>query len=189
MSNETRFAREPRDDDRTETQQSQWGPVMGHGPSRRELLGGLGSVLTVGLTGCLDSTGEPDYERGTVELPAAAEPRTPAELSVATQQATVDPNGAVAPIRTVELVDHAFVFESGYLGATVQGTVVNRASSRIDSCEVRVRVYNGDGQLLDRYLDRVSGLDGGQSWRFTVIVLEAPGDIGHYDITSLGSPA
>jgi len=161
---------------------------MGRRPSRRQLLGGVGSVLTVGLAGCTDGTGGPDYERGTVELPADAEPRTPTELSVATQQATTEPNDAVAPTSPVDLVDHAFVYESGYLGATVQGTVVNRAGSRVDSCEVRVRVYNGDDQLLGQYLDRVSGLDGGRSWRFTVIVLEAPGDIGHYDITVLGTP-
>ncbi|MFD1642753.1 FxLYD domain-containing protein [Halohasta litorea] len=157
-------------------------------PSRRQLLGGVGSVLTVGLTGCTDGSGGPDYEREAVELPAAAEPRTTAELSVATQQATTEPNDAVAPTSAVDLTDHAFVFESGYLGATVQGTVVNRAGSRIDSCEVRVRVYNGDDQLLGRYLDRVGGLDSGRSWRFTVIVLEAPGDIAYYDITALGTP-
>ncbi|WP_253738294.1 FxLYD domain-containing protein [Halohasta salina] len=162
---------------------------MDRKPSRRRLLGGVGGVLTVGLAGCTDDSGGRDYERGTVELPADAEPRTPAELSVATQQATTDPSDAVAPTSAVDLVDHAFVFESGYLGATVQGTVVNRAGSRIDRCEVRVRVYNGDEQLLGRYLDRVGGLDGGRSWRFTVIVLEAPGDIAAYDITVLGTPA
>jgi hypothetical protein len=162
--------------------------MMGPRPSRRQLLGGVGSVLTVGLAGCTNGGGGPDYERGSVKLPANVEPRTTAELSVATQQATTEPNDAVAPTSAVDLVDHGFVFESGYLGATVQGTVVNRASSRIGSCEVRVRVYNGDDQLLGQYLDRVGGLDGGQSWRFTVIVLEAPADIGSYDITVLGTP-
>ncbi|MFO7834014.1 MAG: FxLYD domain-containing protein [Halohasta sp.] len=163
--------------------------VRGRRPSRRQLLGSVGSGLAVALAGCTDGTGGPDYERGTVEIPADAEPRTTAERSVATQQATTEPNDAVAPTSAVDLVDHAFVFESGALGATVQGTVVNRAGSRIGSCEVRVRVYNAAEQLLGRYLDRVGGLDGGRSWRFTVIVLEAPGDLAHYDITALGTPA
>jgi len=162
--------------------------VTGRRASRRRLLGGVGGVLAVGLAGCTDGSGGPEFERGTVELPADAEPRTTAELSVATQQATTEPSNAVAPASAVDLVDHAFVFESGYLGATVQGTVVNRAESRIDSCEVRVRVYNGDSQLLGQYVDRADGLDGGRSWRFTVIVLETPADIGYYDIAVLGTP-
>ena len=95
----------------------------------------------------------------------------------------------MAPTSAVDLVDHAFVFEAGALGATVQGTGVNRADSRIDSCEVRVRVYNGDEQLLGQYLDCVGGLDGGRSWRFAVVVLEAPSDIAAYDMTVLGTPA
>ena len=157
--------------------------------SRRQLLGVTGSALTVGGAGCTGDSGGPRYERRTVALPDDAEPRTTAETTAATQQATTSSNDAVVPTTAVELGDHAFVYESGYLGATVQGTVVNRASSRIDSCEVRVRVYNGDEQLLGRYLDRVSELDGGRSWRFTVIVLEAPADIGSYEIAVLGTPA
>ena len=140
------------------------------------------------MTGCIGDSSGPNYERRTVDIPADVEPRTPAERSVATHQATTEPSNAVAPTTDIDLTDHRFVFESGYLGATVQGTVVNRSGSRIDSCEVRVRVYNGDEQLLGRYLDRVGGLDGGRSWRFTVIVLEAPADIGSYDITVLGTP-
>ncbi len=188
MPNEERFVRTTgTEGTQTEPRQSRRRPMTSPRPSRRQLLGGVGSVLTVGLAGCTDGGG-PEYERGTVEIPADAEPRTTAELAVATQQATTEAGDAVVPTSAVDLVDHAFVFESGYLGATVQGTVVNQTSSRIDSCEVRVRVYNGDDQLLGRYLDRVGGLDGGQSWRFTVIVLEAPGDIAAYDITALGTP-
>jgi len=163
--------------------------MMDRRPSRRRLLGGIGSVLTVGLAGCTDNSGGADYERGTVEIPADAEPRTTAELSVATQQATTEPSDAVVPTSDVDLTDHAFVYEPGYLGATVQGTVVNRASSRIGGCEVRVRVYNGEEQLLGRYLDTVSELDGGQTWSFTAIILEAPGDIAAYDIAALATPA
>lgn len=162
---------------------------MPEGRSRREALGALGSLIAGGLAGCVGDSSRPRYERRPIDVPADAEPRTPAEATAAAQQATTDSSSAVVPTTAVYLVDHAFVFESGYLGATVQGTVVNRANSRIDSCEVRVRVYNGDSQLLGQYVDRADGLDGGRSWRFTVIVLEAPADIGSYEITVLGTPA
>ena len=161
---------------------------MSDGRSRRAVLAGAGSLLAGGLAGCLDDGNQPQYERRTIEVPAAAEPRTPAEATAAAQQATTASSSAVVPTTTVELTDHAFVFESGYLGATVQGTVRNRAESRIEGCEVRVRVYDRGDRLLGYYFDRVEGLGAGRSWTFTVIVLESPADLGAYEIAVLGTP-
>jgi len=161
---------------------------MPDGRSRRDVLAATGSLITVGIAGCVDNSSRPRYERRTIEVPAAAEPRTPAETTAAAQQATTDSSSAVAPTTAVDLTDHAFVFEPGYLGATVQGTVRNRAESRIGGCEVRVRVYDGEGRLLGHYFDRVSGLGAGTAWQFTVIVLESPGDLAAYEIAALAIP-
>ena len=152
------------------------------------MLGAIGGALTAGIAGCLGDSGGPSYERRTIDVPEDAEPRTPTELIAASQQATTESNTAVGPTSAVDLTDHAFVFEPGYLGATVQGTVRNRAESRIDDCEVRVRVYDGDGRLLGHYFDRAEGLGAGTAWGFTVILLESPADLAAYEIAVLGVP-
>jgi len=142
----------------------------------------------MGVAGCAETTTRPTYERRTVDVPADAEPRTPTEATAAAQQASSTSTNAVAAIDGVELIGHGFVFESGYLGATVQGAVENRTGGRIDIAEVRVRVYNANDQLLGQYLDRVADLDGGETWGFTVILLESPDTIAAYDIAALGTP-
>ena len=161
---------------------------MPEGRSRREALGALGSLIAGGLAGCVGDSSRPRYERRPIDVPADAEPRTPAEATAAAQQATTDSSSAVVPTTAVYLVDHAFVFESGTLGATVQGTVRNRAESRTEDCEVRVRVYDPQDRLLGHYFDRVEGLGAGRSWGFTAIVLESPGDLGAYEIAVLAIP-
>lgn len=157
-------------------------------PSRRRLLGAVGTLLTVGVAGCTGGPSQPTYERRTVDVPEDAEPRTPAELSVATQLALTETSDAVAPLDVLDITAHEFVFESGYLGATVQGTVENHSQSRVDTAEVRVRVYNDADRLLGQYLARVSALDAGEEWSFTAIVLQSPSAIAAYDIAVLGTP-
>jgi hypothetical protein len=156
--------------------------------SRRRLLGAVGTLLTVGVAGCASGNSQPTYERTTVDVPDDAEPRSPAEATAAAQQATTEVTDGVAPIDAVDLTGHEFVYESGYLGATVQGTVENRSDSRLDIAEVRVRVYDADDRLLGQYVDRVADLDGGEAWSLTVILLESPADIAAYDIVALGTP-
>lgn len=160
----------------------------GSRPSRRRLLGAVGTVLTVGVAGCTSGPSRPTYDRRTVEPPADAEPRTAAETTAAALQATTETSDAVVPVEAVTLTDHAFVFESGYLGATVQGTVRNDAESQVGIAEVRVRVYNDADQLLGQYVDTGSDLAGGKEWSFTVLLLESPSDIAAYEITALGTP-
>lgn len=155
---------------------------------RRAVLAAAGSLITGGVAGCLDEGSRPRYDRRSIDVPAAAEPRTPAEATAAAQQATTDSSSAVAPTAAVDLADHAFVFESGSLGATVQGTVRNRAESPSEGCEVRVRVYDRGDRLLGYYFDRVEGLGAGQCWQFTAIVLESPADLGAYEIAVLAIP-
>lgn len=157
-------------------------------PSRRRVLGAVGTALTLGVTGCADTASRPTYERNAVDVPDDAESRTPPEAMAAAQQAITEVSDAVAPIDAVDLTDHEFVFESGFLGATVQGTVENRADSRIDLAEVRVRVFNDADQVLGQYVDRIADLDGGETWIFTAILLESPSDIAAYDIAALGTP-
>jgi hypothetical protein len=156
-------------------------------PSRRGVLGAIGATLTVGIAGCTGG-GEPTYERRAVEPPADAEPRTPTELTAAAQLATTETNEGVIETDTIDLTGHEFVFEPGYLGSTVQGTVVNRDSDRIELVEIRVRVYDTNGRLLGRYVDSAADLDAGETWSFTAIILESPGDISAYDIAALGTP-
>lgn len=156
-------------------------------PTRRGVLGAIGGSLAVGVAGCVGDSG-PEYERRTIDVPADAEPRTPTELIAASQQATTESDTAVGPTAAVDLTDHEFVYEPGYLGATVQGTVVNRTDNRIDSCEVRVRVYDDAGRLLGYYFDHVEGLGAGTAWAFTAIVLESPADLASYEIAVLGVP-
>lgn len=170
-------------------QQSRGRDLMVRGSQRRrQLLGAIGSGFILGVAGCAKTTTRPAYERRTVDVPADAEPRTPREATAAATQAITTGNNAVAPIDGIDVTDHEFVFESGYLGATVQGAVENRTGGRIDIAEVRVRVYNANDQLLGQYLDRVADLDGGETWGFTVILLESPADIAAYDIAALGTP-
>ncbi|MFW6321237.1 MAG: FxLYD domain-containing protein [Halohasta sp.] len=157
-------------------------------PTRRRLLGAVGTALTLGAAGCLGGDPSPRYERRDVEAPADAEARSPAELSAAAAVATTETNPEVAPIDTVDLVSHEFVYESGYRGSTVQGTIENTGPSRLDLGEVRVRVYDTEDRLRGQYVDTVGDLDAGDEWRFVVILLESPSAIGSYGIAALGMP-
>lgn len=157
--------------------------------SRRRFLA-IGGGTTAALAGCLGSgsTAEPDYESGDVPDDVDGEERTTEETTAAEAVAEVTPRDDLAPLDGLSIIDHEFVFESGYTGSTVQGTVENTSSERVRAAEVRVRVYNADGEVLGLYLDSVGDLDGGAEWSFQVILLESPADIADYDIAVVGLP-
>ncbi|WP_246998576.1 FxLYD domain-containing protein [Halosolutus gelatinilyticus] len=160
--------------------------------SRRRVLASVGAGIAA-VAGCLDDGGfggEPTYEDGSVgEVNASnATNRSETEMAAAEAVAQREPNTSVTPLDPLSLVDHRFVVEDGYLGSTVQGTVENTGSDRIEIVEVRVRVYDETGSQLGRYLASTGDLDGGSSWAFQVVVLKPPGDIADYDIAVLGTP-
>lgn len=158
--------------------------------SRRAVITTVGTATIASLAGCsgADIGNEPEYEAGEVgEI--GGESRTPVEMSAAADAAEVESTDGVTPIDSLDIVDHEFVFEGGYLGSTVQGTVTNDGSDRIELAEVRVRVYNDDGSQIGQYFDTTGDLAGGDSWSFLVILLKPPADIADYDIAVLGTPA
>lgn len=157
--------------------------------TRRRVLASLGAGTGLVLAGCgAFSAGGPNYEAGDVGN-VSGENRTAEEMATARALAETDANDAVTPLDPLEIRDHEFVHEDGYLGSTVQGTVTNTGDDRIEIVEVRVRVYDGDGNVLDRYLDTTGDLEGGDTWAFQVIVLEAPDDVADYEIAALGTPS
>lgn len=157
--------------------------------NRRRFLASVGAGAAVVGAGCSGLTSsEPTYEDGNVSN-VEGSPRNVTEMSTAQALAEQQVSDAVTPLETLALVEHEFVFEDGYLGSTVQGIVENTGDERVEIVEVRVRVYDADGTLLDRYLDRTGDLEGGTSWAFQVVLLESPGDIANYEITVLGTPA
>lgn len=162
--------------------------------SRRRVLTSLGTGIAIAAAGCLGSDGlggQPTYEEGTVSGINASNVsnRSASQMSTAAALAQRQPSSAVTPLEPLELVDHEFVVEDGYLGSTIQGTVANTGTDRIQTVEVRTRVYDDAGDLLGRYLASTGDLNGGSSWAFQVIVLEAPSDVASYDITVLGTPS
>ncbi|GAB7018505.1 FxLYD domain-containing protein [Halostagnicola bangensis] len=159
-------------------------------PSRRTVLTAGGTVTAAILAGCngIDIGDEPDYEAGDVG-DIDGEERTAEEMTAAEGVAEQEVTGGVTPLEGIALADHEFVLEDGYLGSTVQGTVENTGSDRIELVEVRVRVYDETGTQIDRYLDTTGDLSSGSEWEFQVVILEAPEDIADYDIVVLGTPA
>lgn len=159
--------------------------------SRRRVLAALGIGAATALAGCTDGgvgiDGEPRYEDGTVGNTTGGN-RSAAEMATAKSLAEQETNQGVTPLDVLTLADHEFVLEDGYLGPTVQGTVENTGSDRIKFAEVRVRVYNDDGDQIGRYLTSTGDLDGNTRWEFQVILLESPADIDGYDITTVGTP-
>ncbi|ADB59503.1 hypothetical protein Htur_0605 [Haloterrigena turkmenica DSM 5511] len=162
--------------------------------SRRRLLAAVGAGVSAAVAGCTGSGGlggEPSYEDGNgVEINASnVSNRTTSEMSTAAALANQQPSQSVTPLDPLSVTDHQFVVEGGYLGSTVQGTVENTGSDRIQIVEVRTRIYDDAGNLLGRYLATTGDLDGGETWEFQVIVLEAPSDVAAYDIAVLGTPS
>ena len=156
---------------------------------RRRFLTLLGTGAAVALAGCGSADSQPRYEEGEADPPGDAEERTPEEMTAAQGLADQNARQDAAPLDSLSLVEHEFVFEGGIQGSTVQGTVENESEDRVELAEARVRVYNEDGAMLGRYLDSVGDLDGGESWDFGVILLESPADIAEYDISIVGLAA
>ncbi|WP_226481316.1 FxLYD domain-containing protein [Natrinema amylolyticum] len=162
--------------------------------SRRRVLASLGAGIATAAAGCLGGDGlggQPNYEEGNVGSVNASNvsSRNASQMSTAAALAQQQPSNSVTPLDPLELIDHEFVVEDGYLGSTIQGSVANTGSDRIQIVEVRTRVYNGAGNLLGRYLASTGDLSGGSTWEFQVIVLESPSDVASYDITVLGTPS
>lgn len=158
--------------------------------NRRGVLVSLGAGVATALAGCTRvGTGSgPTYEDGDVG-DVDGENRTAEEMAVAEALAQRAASDQVTSLEPLELRDHEFVVADGYVGASVRGTVENTGEDRVETVEVRVRVYDGAGNQLGRYLASTGDLAGEGTWRFTVIVLEAPGGVGHYDVAVLGTPS
>ncbi|TMT85695.1 hypothetical protein E2L06_03435 [Haloterrigena sp. H1] len=162
--------------------------------SRRRVLATLGTGIAAAAAGCLGSSslgGQPTYEEGTVSGINASNVsnRSATQLSAAAALSQQQPSNSVTPLDPLSLRDHEFVVESGYLGSTIQGTVENTGSNRIQTVEVRTRVYDDAGTMLGRYLASTGDLNAGLSWEFQVIVLESPSAVASYDIAVLGTPS
>jgi hypothetical protein len=165
--------------------------------NRRTVLASLGGGVAISLTGCVgdvdvaDDVGlgssDPDYESGTVD--ADGEERTDEELAVAEQHAEREIDEDVTPRDGLVVADHEFVLEDDFRGPTVQGTVENGRDDRIETAEVRVRVYDDEGRRIGHALASTIDLDAGSEWEFEVILLESPADVAEYDIAVLGTPS
>ncbi|MXV63618.1 hypothetical protein GS429_16440 [Natronorubrum sp. JWXQ-INN-674] len=159
--------------------------------SRRRVLAALGAGTGTALAGCTGDgasiDGDPEYESGDVGEIDGDE-RSPEQMTAAQSLAEQEINEGVTPLDVISLTDHEFVFEDDYHGSTVQGTVENAGGDRVEFVEVRVRVYNDEGEQLGRYLDTTGDLEGEEDWEFQVVILESPEDIADYDITALGTP-
>ncbi|ELY91188.1 FxLYD domain-containing protein [Natrinema altunense] len=158
---------------------------------RRRVLASLGTGLAAAAAGCLGGDGlggQPTYEEGRVTVSNATS-RNATQMSTAAALAQQQPTNSVTPLDSLELRTHEFVVEDGYLGSTIQGTVANTGSDRIQLVEVRTRVYDDADTLLGSYLASTGDLDGNSTWAFQVIVLESPSDVAGYDITVLGTPS
>lgn len=155
--------------------------------TRRRVLASLGAGTATALAGCTGADDGPAYEEGEVGT-AGGDPRDAGEMAAAAALAPSEANDAASSLDALSLEDHEFVVQSGYEGATVQGTVANTSQRSISYVEVRVRTYDADGALLGRYLANVGDLDAGTSWRFEVLVLASPGDVADYDVAALGVP-
>ena len=166
-------------------------PGPGAGPltaSRRRVVAGLGAGLAAGIAGCSGSGRTPSYEERTVEG-VNGTARNASEMSAASAVSQQEVNKNLSTLEGITVEDHEFVLEDGYKGATVQGTLTNTGTDRLETVEVRVRVYNDAGRQLGRYVASTGDLSSGSSWAFTVILLEAPDDIAAYDLAALGMTA
>ncbi|MFC6716845.1 FxLYD domain-containing protein [Natrialbaceae archaeon GCM10025810] len=165
--------------------------TRGDRSSRRRVLAAVGGGTALVLAGCIGGGGggDPRYEDGEIPENVSGDNRTTRETNVAYAAAQQTPSDTVTRLDNLAIVEHRFVYEDGYLGSTVQGTVENTGTDRVEVAEVRVRVYDDAGTHLGRYLASTGDLDGGETWAFQVIVLEPPGSLADYDISVLGTPS
>lgn len=87
------------------------------------------------------------------------------------------------------ITDHELVVEGedGLEDVLITGVVANEGDERYDYVEVGARMYNSDGQQLDRYMTNTEDLDAGAEWAFEIGVYEDEADIDDYDIGVQGS--
>lgn len=160
--------------------------------SRRHVLTLLGTSLSATLTGCGSRNSEEvEYENGgTVgDLPTAADgnaSNASEAIAAAARAEQADDSYAVA-LNALKLRDHELIVQADYRGIVIEGTVENVGEERVEYVEVRARVYNTDGNQLDRYLDSTSDLAADSTWSFDIIVLEDPANVESYDIAVLGA--
>jgi len=84
----------------------------------------------------------------------------------------------------IEIVEHEMVIDEGdYMDDIyVEGIVSNNADTMASYVQVTVRIYDGDGNQLDSYIDNTSDLAADTTWAFEVMILEDAEDIDDYDI-------
>ncbi len=148
-------------------------------------------AATAGCFGSSELGGQPTYEDGTVSGINASNvsSRSATEMAAAAALAQQQPSSSVTPLDVLSVRSHEFVVESGYLGSTIQGTVANTGTERVQTAEVRTRVYDDAGTMLGSYLASTGDLNAGTTWQFQVIVLEPPTAVASYDIAVLGTPS
>lgn len=152
--------------------------------TRRGVIAGLGAGAAA-LAGCSSFGRRHAYQDRSVD-DVDGEPRNASEMATAQAAATTEVDESLSPLDSIDLEDHEFVHEDGYKGSTVQGVLANTGDERLKDVEVRVRVYDDEDRQLGRYVASTGDLSGGSSWKFTVILLVAPGDVASYDIAALG---
>lgn len=170
-------------------QHAEAGPARPAGtPTRRRVLAGLGAGAAAVLAGCSGSSARPSYREGTVgDVNGSA--RNASEMSAASAVAQTTVDDTLTPLDAVDVRDHEYVLEDGYLGSTVQGTLANDGDDPLESVEVRVRVYDDRGRHLGRYVATTGDLEPGATWSFQVVLLEAPSDVASYELAALGRTA
>lgn len=152
--------------------------------TRRGVIAGLGAGAAA-LAGCSSLGRQHAYQAGSVG-DVDGEPRNASEMATAQAAASTAVDDSLSPLESIDLEDHEFAYEDGYLGSTVQGVLANTGDERLKDVEVRVRVYDDSDRQLGRYVASTGDLSAGSSWKFTVILLVAPGDVASYDIAALG---
>ena len=156
-------------------------------PSRRRLLAAVGSAAAATVGGCLGTDDEPRYERRAVN--ASGDPRSAEEMLAAEALAQTTSDASARRLGALALDAHEFVGEGAFGGPVVSGTATNDGSDRLQYVEVRVRIYDGSGAQLGRYLDSTGDLDAGGTWEFEVVLLASAADVAAYDIALLGIPS
>lgn len=120
---------------------------------------------------------------------SGGDPRSAEEMLAAEALAQTTSDSSARRLDAVTLDAHAFVDEGGFEAPVVSGTATNTGNDRLQYVEVRVRIYDGSGAQLGRYLDSTGDLDAGGTWEFEVVLLASAADVAAYDIALLGIPA
>ncbi|SFC19770.1 hypothetical protein SAMN05444422_105234 [Halobiforma haloterrestris] len=68
----------------------------------------------------------------------------------------------------------------------VRGTLENRGASRLSRADLRVRVFDGDGTVLNEYEETVRELAPGSSRQFEIMIYEDTDVVADYDLSLEG---